>query len=118
MPLNDIAVLHAKRSQGGVIARQLKAAGVPHSWLAEKRDKLTYDPGDEKVAVMTIHSSKGLEFPRVIVLGIGQLSDSDDSRQPCARLLYVGMTRAQDYLLMTTSRDNRYSRELMEAAAV
>jgi superfamily I DNA/RNA helicase len=63
---------------------------------------------------MTIHSSKGLEFPRVILVGIGQLDDGEESRSDWARLLYVGMTRAQDYLLMTTSRDNLFSRELME----
>lgn len=42
--------------------------------------------------------------------------DDDEKEQaPNARLLYVGMTRAQDCLLVTSSRENRYSRELVEA---
>lgn len=30
------------------------------------------------------------------------------------RLPYVGMTRARDFVIMTTSCENRFSRELME----
>ncbi|MDZ7841666.1 MAG: 3'-5' exonuclease [Gammaproteobacteria bacterium] len=116
VPLNDIAILHPKTRQGRDIVKRLKVDGIPHWWLARSANKRGYDPAEEKVAVMTLHSSKGLEFPRIIVLGIGALDDSDDKLGDNARLLYVGMTRAQDYLVVTTSRDNRYSQELLEAA--
>lgn len=69
------------------------------------------------MAVLTLHSSKSLEFPRVIVAGTGQLDDSEEHCTAHARLLYAGMSRVQDHLLMTTSRDNQYSRELLNAAS-
>jgi len=116
VPLSEIAVLHPQMWQGRIVAEAFKKARIPRSWLSDSKTKKQYDPRDDKVAVMTIHSSKGLEFPRVILVGIGHLDDDEESRSDCARLVYVGMTRAQDYLLMTTSRDNRFSRELMETA--
>jgi hypothetical protein len=112
VPWNDMAVLYISKYQGREIATKFTAAGVPHAWLENKDSKGAYDPGNEQVAVLTIHSSKGLEFPRVIIVGIGQLNDSDERKQQDARLLYVGMTRAQECLLVTTSADNEYSRRL------
>ncbi len=117
VPRNEIVILHPKKRQGATVAKELKKAGIPYSLLNTSRSKKRYDPQEDNIAVMTLHSSKGLEFPRVIVVGTGQLNDSEENRAVHARLLYVGMTRAQDYLLMTTSGGNRYSQELLEAAA-
>ena len=116
IPWGDMAVVYAEGSQGHKMASQLRAAGIPHTWLASKQYKSTYNPGNEQVTVLTIHSSKGLEFPRVIMLGIGQLNDSEARQAKNARLLYVGMTRAQECLLITTSAKNAFSRKLLEVA--
>ncbi len=61
------------------------------------------------VRLMTLHASKGLEFPVVFVAGVkngtipldtkGHPTDHEEER----RLLYVGMTRAQKELILTTS---------------
>ena len=64
----------------------------------------TSDDGDEndKVALMTVHSSKGLEFPYVIIAGMetnlfpslsmmGSSRDLEEER----RLFYVALTRAK-----------------------
>lgn len=110
---NDMAVLCTAKYQGREIAAKFVAAGVPHTWLEDKKSKAVYDTANEQVAVLTIHSSKGLEFPRVVIVGIGQMNDSDERKQQDARLLYVGMTRAQQCLLMTTSAENEYSRQLV-----
>ena len=115
VPWSDMAVLCVSKYQGCELSSRLSAAAVPHTWLDSKESKGSYDPAIDQVAVLTIHSSKGLEFPRVIIVGIGQLSDSGDRQQQDARLLYVGMTRAQQCLLMTTSANNEYSRRLMSA---
>jgi superfamily I DNA/RNA helicase len=63
-----------------------------------------------RVNLLTLHSTKGLEFSRVYVVGVEdfqipgyyQIVDSrEDEIQEARRLLYVGMTRARDRLILT-----------------
>jgi DNA helicase-2/ATP-dependent DNA helicase PcrA len=69
--------------------------------------------GSDSVKLMTMHTSKGLEFPVVFIVGVeegsiphkfsletNQLEDVEEER----RLFYVGMTRAQELLNITTCR--------------
>jgi uncharacterized protein (TIGR00375 family) len=67
-----------------------------------------YDPENERVAVMTMHASKGLEFKCVFITGCedGLIPFSLFDDQKCdpeeeKRLLYVGMTRAEQFLYIT-----------------
>jgi len=66
---------------------------------------------------MTMHSSKGLEFPVVAILSIGFLPPPDRDLQEEARLLYVGMTRAMDQLVMTWHKDSPFVDRLTAARA-
>jgi superfamily I DNA/RNA helicase/DNA polymerase III epsilon subunit-like protein len=67
-------------------------------------------PARERVNLLTLHSTKGLEFSRVYILGVedAQLPGGTPLRPPspheieeARRLLYVGMTRARDRLVLT-----------------
>lgn len=78
------------------------------------------DPEEQKgVRMMTLHSSKGLEFPVVFLVGMeeGYLphSRSMDERSGIAeerRLTYVGITRAKEHLTLTSSAiRKRYGQE-------
>ena len=111
--LSEVALLYAAGHQGHAIAAELKNAGIPHLWLGSKQFKTAYNPAKNQVPVLTIHSSKGLEFPRVIMLGIGELESDQENSVQGARLLYVGMTRAQQCLLITTSSNNEYSQKIL-----
>ena len=68
----------------------------------------------DAVQLMTIHASKGLEFPYTVISGIGDLNDTEEEKQRSARLLYVGMTRAQQALLLTSSKQNSFTRQLCQ----
>jgi superfamily I DNA/RNA helicase len=68
------------------------------------------EPARERVNLLTLHSTKGLEFSRVYIVGVedGQFVGTNPNRPPARseieearRLLYVGMTRAMDRLVMT-----------------
>lgn len=70
----------------------------------------TLDTETDRVICMTLHASKGLEFPRIFIIGCEEgLIPHVNSFQSIAaieeerRLLYVGITRAQHKLTITTS---------------
>jgi uncharacterized protein (TIGR00375 family) len=66
-----------------------------------------YDPRADRVTLMTLHASKGLEFPVVFIFGCEenlipcQREDKDFDEAEERRLFYVGMTRAQEKLILT-----------------
>ncbi len=66
------------------------------------------DASDDCVQMMTLHSAKGLEFPLVFLCGLEeglfphQMSADDPARiEEERRLCYVGITRAEQQLVMT-----------------
>jgi len=115
--LRNIAVLYPGGIYGKKMASALRSAGLDHLWLGSKQYKASYDPETERVTILTIHSSKGLEFQRVILIGLGALGTDEERVADEARLLYVGMTRAQEGLILTSSSDNRFCRLLIEKKA-
>jgi len=71
---------------------------------------------EHRVNLLTLHSTKGLEFSRVYVAGVEdeQLpgwirpdEDREGATQEARRLLYVGMTRARDRLVLTRTDQRR-----------
>ena len=76
--------------------------------LATDQDTKKEDEDKPKVALMTIHAAKGLEFPNVFVAGMedglfpGPMSLADnESIEEERRLLYVAMTRAKESLYLS-----------------
>ena len=64
---------------------------------------------------MTMHSSKGLEFPVVFILGLGHLPNVQGEITDEARLLYVAMTRAIEVLVLTGDRKSAFVARLKGA---
>ena len=87
----------------------LKSREIPVTSLKEQSAKANLNLGDDTVKVMTLHSSKGLEFPVVIIPGVGQMPANSRDEAGEARLLYVGMTRSTDKLIVTSSGKSKFS---------
>jgi superfamily I DNA/RNA helicase len=107
--LSNIGVLYPQRFIGRKLCHLLKEIGIECELLDSRETKLAYDPSEDKPALMTIYSSKGLEFERVILIGVNLLKDDSDNLEKSARVLYVGMTRARKYLVITYSGKSSFS---------
>ena len=69
----------------------------------------------DRVNLLTLHSTKGLEFSRVYMLGVEDYEilgyqPTKDEVEEARRLLYVGMTRARERLVLTRVQ-RRFGRE-------
>ncbi|WP_260217029.1 3'-5' exonuclease [Xanthomonas euroxanthea] len=81
----------------------LRTAELPGVLTQEENRQHLFE-GEPAVMVLTMHSSKGLEFESVFIPGICEIgqrlqADSEEMRQE-AELLYVAMTRALGSLTM------------------
>jgi ATP-dependent DNA helicase Rep len=78
------------------------------------------DAEADQVQLMTLHSSKGLEFPYVYLMGAEegilphQTSIDEDNVEEERRLMYVGITRAQKELSFTICKERRQYGELIQ----
>lgn len=77
-------------------------------------DTDAYAPEIERVSLMTMHASKGLEFPVVFIAGCEEtliphrLPDREENDLPEERrLFYVAMTRAMERLYLTRAKKRR-----------
>ena len=78
------------------------------SELALSVESDLWDPRADRVSLLTLHASKGLEFKVVFMVGCEQGllplswgSEDPDNLAEERRLFFVGMTRAQDRLLLS-----------------
>lgn len=88
---------------------------------------LSRDDGDDendkgKVNLMTIHASKGLEFPVVFIAGaedgliphMRSIEENDGNVEEERRLFYVAITRARDKLFISSCQKRRRMTETVE----
>ena len=149
---NDFKLVdHIKQTTKNVMAKQAKVEALKSlpRWLNKSAEDMIADEGllestrlidrltvtetpiesqDEEnpnyISLMTIHSSKGLEFPVVFLVGsrrwvvphknsIGSISGIAEER----RLLYVAMTRAKEKLIMSYAHEQTgYQKEIRKAS--
>ena len=121
--LGDIVILYRLNAERHVLGQALEHLGIPYQVsqkhkkgeiysdedaLGQNEEELEYNV--EKIALMSLHAAKGLEFPVVFIIGcednllpldlMGMKGDPQEER----RLFYVGMTRAKEHLYLTYTR--------------
>ncbi len=95
-------LIHTARSKSDMLSYLEEAALI-------REDKEDEDQDTDGVALLTIHSAKGLEFDTVFVVGCEErlfphwrsIDDGDAALAEERRLMYVAMTRAERFLYLT-----------------
>jgi len=90
--------------------------------LLDMLDQQAEDENDNQVQLMTLHASKGLEFPHVYLMGMEEEllphrnSIETDNIEEERRLAYVGITRARKTLTMTLAKQRKQYGEVVDCA--
>ncbi len=85
--------------------------------MMEQREE---EDDSDKVQLMTLHASKGLEFPHVFIMGLeeeilphrGSIEEGNIEEE--RRLMYVGITRARETLTLTYAAQRKQYGEKLE----
>lgn len=93
---------------------------VAHMTLIDILERNNDEKDQDAVTLMTLHSSKGLEFPYVFMVGVEEdliphanSVEDDNGVEEERRLMYVGITRAQKYLTISYAKTRqRFGEEL------
>ncbi len=116
----DVAVLYPASRYGEVhrvdlLEEKMMERDIDVFRLADphRRDaKEEFIHADSPVILSSIHSSKGLEFPHVVMCGVWtDRGDADVNR----RLVYVGMTRAMESLVVISTEGHPLASDLRSA---
>jgi DNA helicase-2/ATP-dependent DNA helicase PcrA len=96
---------NAANSEGTEISGAGRAADIDSDEFLDDRNKFGDDPADrDHVVLTTFHRAKGLQWPTVMVLGLGAglmpiaSAQTDAAIDEERRLLYVALTRSEDEL--------------------
>jgi hypothetical protein len=106
----DMAILCRHHSEMDMCAEFLRKRKLPHQ--LRRNSSSVFDPAHDSIKVMTLHVSKGLEFPVVALVGAGRMPAEGEDEREEARLFYVGATRATQRLVIGASGGGKFAARL------
>lgn len=113
--LNDMAIIYRNNVQAEAAGRALTQAGIAYASGTSSKGRGELYGSEDSVKIVSMHSSKGLEFGLVLIPGLGEMPKKGEAEADEARLLYVAMTRAIDRLVMTYQVHSDFTKRVQEA---
>jgi hypothetical protein len=108
-PWNDMAIICRRHAVMEECAAVLRQRNMPHQ---VRKAAGSFDPRADSIKVLTMHASKGLEFPVVALPGVGYMPEEGEDELDEARLFYVAATRATQSLYITLSGEGAFKKRL------
>lgn len=105
---HEMAVIYRHHWEGDNVANALKRVGIPYNQVRGRGNRESCANPDA-VSLLTMHSSKGLEFPVVAIPNLGAQPHTDENESDAARLLYVAMTRATEQLFLLHHSESTFT---------
>ncbi|HLO89409.1 MAG TPA: 3'-5' exonuclease [Nostocaceae cyanobacterium] len=102
---------------GDRIFENFQQQQIPIEWVNANNDSRNYSPNEQSIKLLTMHSSKGLEFSVVCIPGLGYMSKENQVFLEEARLMYVAMTRSIDQLIVTSHHSSEFTKRIDLALA-
>ena len=113
--LDDMAVIYRSAAQAKSIERALTDAGISFASGQSAKGRGALYGREDAVKIVSMHSSKGLEFGLVLIPSLGEMPKKGEAEADEARLLYVAMTRAIDRLVMTYREHSSFTRRVHDS---
>ncbi|EIZ8666512.1 NERD domain-containing protein [Escherichia coli] len=109
---SDMAVLCPAEFSVKHLKEVMTQRGIPYATCFDSEGKKKYSRRKDVVHLLTYQSSKGLEFPYVVVINASFVHSGAADESEVIPALYVAFTRATRELLVTCYRENSISRHL------
>lgn len=110
----DMAIICRHYTEMERCAAVLRYRQLPHE---VRKGSGTFNPLADTIKILTMHVSKGLEFPVVAVSGAGHMPEEGHDEAEEARLFYVAATRATQRLIIPLSGSGKFAARLAAATA-
>ncbi len=116
VPFSEMLILYRIKksfntSYIDILKRELQKEQIDYFWLTENSEsKRSFEKDDNRVKISTIDSSKGLDFQAVFIVNVDNMPfalEEDVERE--VSLLYIGMTRAKEYLCLSYSGESEFT---------
>lgn len=116
---SDILIIYPAKSRNGFeleyeFLPYLQSQDIPYNWITKDRfTKSSFDLLENSVKVSTIQSAKGMDFEAVAVIACDNIKEKQVETQ-----LYISVTRARKYLLLTTGQPKHQIEKILKSSIV
>lgn len=115
IPMARLPHIVATNDHAETAEQALSRLHIPFISSRNKNNRTELFKGEPSVKIVSMHSSKGLEFHSVFIPSFHTLGIKEERKDDDIRLFYVAMTRAMDRLVMTYHQESAFIDRIQNA---